>query len=852
MKTKTKRERYLHPIETTPAFSKHVYLALSFVFPFAIMGIAFALHGMYPFGNRLILRWDAVGQFYPFLSNFWHKFREGSLAPWSWTAGAGYDYVAFFAYYLASPLNLLAVLAPHAWLRETATLLLLIKIGCAGLFAGIFLRYTFRQYGPHCGMALPVFSTLYALCAYTLGYYALIFWFDSIALLPLVMLGLRALINEGKYRLYVVSLVLAILANYQIGFFICVFVAITFFGHCIIQKLNCKDFLRKLGLITAYSALAIGMTAILLIPTRSALQSTILRDYTFPSEVFLFDSFFDVLGNFIAFLPPTVMSGLPNLYSGMIAAMLAGLFVFSPKISRREKIVLTGLVAFLVISCNINVLEYVWNGFNLVYGIPSRYSFLISFLLVVMAYRAFIYTENISRQGLLAMGISAALFLLPAVFGSQGRTSIVGSAVLCSVYLLLLFFMGKCTGRIRQLMEAAFFLVIVIELSIGSWIGISTNGTTSRDEYPYNYEQIQALLSLRQPAGIDFYRTDIELAESFNGPYLYNYNGISIYSSTVNVNTAEFMHGFGLLGREKFFYYSDTTPLFNAFLSMRYVIKMGGRLKDNGICWETAGETGNAFLQENKYYLPLGFMVKKDLAGYIRQEDNPFLAQNDLFSRATGIEGSLFTVTNITETVPGRTQNMNGEGILIWSYTMPSDGLLYVYTECQEASLPGVFVNDVFLDYIYTMDDASYISTVGSFTQGDIITLAVMEGSDIFIQFGYFDLDLFERGYARLASQPLNLTKFTETRVSGHVTAIEDGLLYTSIPGDRNWSVYVNGAKSSIVLIDGVMAAVSLSKGTHEVEFRYFNKSFLVGIIISLASLAIFVVLLLADRLKRP
>jgi len=55
----------------------------------------------------------------------------------------------------------------------------------------------------------------------------------------------------------------------------------------------------------------------------------------------------------------------------------------------------------------------------------------------------------------------------------------------------------------------------------------------------------------------------------------------------------------------------------------------------------------------------------------------------------------------------------------------------------------------------------------------------------------------------------------------------------------------VDGVKSEIVLIDNAMAAVRLSEGDHTVEFRYFNKSLLAGIIVSLASLAIFAALVL-------
>ena len=847
MKKKVKLTEQLPLTGTTPVNIKP-YLALSFFLPAVIMALAFALNRVYPFGGRTILCLDLYHQYYPFLSSLWFKVRESALASWSWAAGAGHDYTVFYAYYLASPLNWLALLLPHAWLREVLTLLLLVKIGCAGLFTGIFLSKTFPLKTTQNTLVLPAFSALYALCGFTLGYHVHIMWFDSFALLPLVLLGLNALINGGKYRLYVVSLALAVLANFHIGLFICIFVAISFFAQCFVKKLSLGEFARKLGKVAAYSALALGLTAVLLIPTLYALKYTPSNDSLPPAALGFTHNFFDILGNFIAFQPPTVFYGLPNLYSGLFTLMLAGLFIFSPGVSRREKIVSFVIVLFLILSANLNVLDYVWNGFNYTNIMPSRYTFLLSFLLVVMAYRVFTSTDKISRNGLTVMGLSASLFLLSAVYGSREIIAIIGSAVLCVFYLVFLFFRGKGKVWVQRFMPAAFLLVVATELTIGAWIGVETAGPTERSEYPKHYEQIQTLLDLRRPGGVDFYRTDIDVAENYNGPSLYNYNGISFFSSTINANTLWFIYGLGLMGWDKCFSYNETTPLFNAFLNMRYLITTDGPPKYNGVYWETLDTARNVFLQENNYYLPLGFMVKEGLSGYAHQVNDPLSSQNDLFSRATGLDGSLFSVTSVTGTAPELTQDVNGKIIPFWNYTTPSDGLLFVFTRNVDEALLGVFANDFFLDYIHKRERTSYISTLGSFEEGDIVTFVIMEGRNVLIRAGLFNHDLFEQGYAQLASQPLVLTEFTNTRVKGHVTALEEGLLYTSIPHNRNWSVFVNGLKSEIVLIDSAMMAVRLTEGTHEIEFRYFNRSLMAGIIISLVSLVIFAALILLKR----
>ena len=817
-----------------------VYLALSFFIPFIIMGTVFAFRRVYPFGDRQILYLDLYVQHYPFFSNFWHKLREGSVSSWSWIAAAGHNYMPVIAYFLASPLNVFTFLLPHAWLREAMTLILLIKIGCAGLSTAMFLSYTVKK----SNLALPFFSSLYALCAYTLGYYWAIPNFDGFALLPLVAMGFLALMNEGKWRLYAASLALAVFANFYMGFFVCIFVALTFLSQCVIQKYKLREFLSKLGLTAACTALALGLAAVLFIPAFSALRSISIPGNTFPAKAFLYTSFFDILGNFIAFTPPTSLNGLPNLYCGMISIMLAGLFISSPKICLREKVVLAGTLIFLIVSCNLNVLDYIMHGFHFTRNVPSRFSFLISFMLVVIAYRAFSIEEKITGREILVMGISAAVFLLAAVFGPQRNTHIIGSTVLCLVYLSLFYCYGRIKLKIvRQIFLLIISLVIFTELFISSRLGVMAYDVTEvdvtdRDAYPPHYNDIQALLDLRQPAEKKFSRTEMIPYFTSNDPNLYNYNGISFFSSTVNVEFFRFMEeGLGLNvqpGSSSRLAYVETTPLTNAFLNIRHIISHESHL--TGLYRRPFGKAGEYIICENLRYLPLGFMVSEDLAGYTHHEGNAFVSQNELFNLATGMEGDLFTITKLTGDTPPEADADNSPVALQWDYRISSDGMLYVYCIPGRYDEVVVSVNDRFFRDIHF--PGSYIAELGNFRKDDIITFTAESSATIYA--GYLDSALFDQGYVRFASQPLVLTEFTNTKVSGHVTALDDGLLYTSIPADRNWSVYVDGVKNDIVLIDNAIAAVRLSRGAHFIEFRYFDRSLLAGIIISLVSLAVF------------
>ena len=85
--------------------------------------------------------------------------------------------------------------------------------------------------------------------------------------------------------------------------------------------------------------------------------------------------------------------------------VLIGPFLRSGRIRIREKIMAVLVLAFLMISCNCNVLNYIWHGFHFPNMLPYRFSFLFSFALLTVGYRAFLVVleEKCRVWDLLAM-----------------------------------------------------------------------------------------------------------------------------------------------------------------------------------------------------------------------------------------------------------------------------------------------------------------------------------------------------------------------------------------------------------------------------------------------------------------
>ena len=891
-------------------FSKKQLLALhilSGIIPVLVMGTMFAISRVFPFGTRQILVTDLWQQYYPFISEYWHRIREGGSLRWSWTAAGGHDYVAHIAYYMASPFNLLAALFPHAWLREMLTLFLLFKLGFAGFFMSLYMRFALKKVD----ILTPVFSTFYALCAFTMGYYWNIMWIDTIAMMPLVILGVHYIVSEGKYFLFVITLALAIIFNFYIGIFVCIFVALTFFAKSIYLKLDLITFIKRFGVIAVAAGLALGMSAFITLPTYSALQLSYRSSSNFPEFRFI-TSFVNVIGNFIPFTPATNLSGLPNLYSGLISLMLIPVFLMIGKISIKEKIAYMVLLVFLVLSVNINTLDFIWNAFTLTNMLPFRFSFVASFIVATMAYRTYVTMERVRIRDLIGMVLSAAFFITMAFLGEQenihAAMTIGFAALYLAAFITVHVIQKKYLPKIAKpkpaktneenaeenteeatleeaviepeeptvtneqitpqaypiyfillsVLKIVLFVVIMAEVSITAHNSVMAVRNTDRTSYPLQYDQIQTLLSYREPAEVDFFRTDLSRWWTTNDPSLYGYEGWSFFSSLANVHVSNFFANIGLhaWARSNSFRYAETSPLTNAFINMRYMISRDGHpAADNGIFWDTVGTYGNAHISRNNRALPLGFMTRPELQNFVGQEHNPFYSQNELFRLSTGLDGDLFTLIDVVHV--GHTNYfVSRYGLGEYRFTLnegyTSGSFRYNFLLEEDALLYGFIRMPAVYDWRVTVDRQTqhtvelrrpYIFFAGEFEAGVQVSFEANSETEtgrgqLFA--ATLNRELFEQGMSILGSQVLELTHFSDTRVEGVITVAEPGLLYTSIPHSNNWRAFVNGQRQEIICIGNAMAAVMLDTGTHEISFRFHNRALNFGLALAFISAIIF------------
>ena len=876
------------------------FLALAFAIPCVGMLFVMLISQYEPFGKYSMLYSDMYHQYYPFFVEFRNAIRSGDGLLYTWSVGMGMDYLGLIAYYLASPLNLLSVLVPEGWLLEFFSLLVPIKLGFAGLFFAIFLKKLFGKDD----LSISIFGGFYGLCAWALGFQWNIMWLDTFALLPLVALGTVYLLRDKKFILYTLTLFLSIYANYYIGLFTCIFVFLLFFVYQICRWGGWKKCFLDLCRIALFSALAIGMTAILELPALAALQTTQSSVNKFPTGfrlniadsntiLGLFDAMRQVAGNMGGSIKPNFKEGLPNVYCGIISVFLMFLYLMAKDIKLRDKVCAVCLLLFFNVSFIIRQLDYIWHGFHFTNMIPYRFSFLYSFVVLYMAYRAWLMRRKFSVKQLIGSAVLAAAVLAC----SEELTSTVPLEVgslemdiplyfLYNLIFLVLYLLAMLVGnmedpipedaterqiararadRSRQRSRSRALVLIVMGVELIADLvcfGLYFTGT-SVSNYPKGTEYTASVIRyMKEREDELFYRAETTHSQTLNDGALNNYNGVSAFTSSANVKTTLFMQtlGYGAKNTYNRYLFEESSPVANLFLGLKYMIDRDGKDKTSTFFTE-ANHFGDTTLLENQAYLPLGFLAETELAELeFDASGNAFVFQNELFTAATGMESEVW------HRIPGENLSLSTSGVTIiesngngycqygdtldnsnvtYTYIADRDGFLCIHLDLPKRNDFYVSVNGVEL-YKETISLPQMLA-VDDVKTGDVIDIRIVcdagENSSMTVSAAILNHDRFWQGYDILNASTLKLTEFESTYVEGTIDCDRDGLLYTSIPQNGNWSVTVDGKETEIKLVGDCMVAVELPQGQHTVAFTYHNAAFSLGWKVSLICAAAFLAL---------
>ncbi len=881
--------------------SKHLIWA--FLLPFGIMLSIYAALGTYPFGESSVLVLDLNGQyvyFFEALRDF--VWGEGSLF-YSFSRAMGGEFLGMYAYYLASPLSYIVALFPKHMMLEALYLILILKCGLSGL---TFCHYINKNRITENKAAQVMFSCMYALSAYGVVMQHNTMWFDCVILLPLVALGIEQLIKERKYKMFTVSLAVCILSNFYIGYMVCIFTFVYFFFYYFsrskreINPLGEKaHFIRSISRVGIFSAIAVAISACILLPALYSLtfgKNTFSDPNYFPSQKFDFLDLVSMLypGSYDTVRP----EGLPLIYCGLPAIIFLPLFFISKHFKTREKIASGIFALFFVLSFNLSTVDMFWHGMQKPNWLNYRYSFMLCFFILVLGCKVFDKIKEINYKTVLGICAAAAGILI--ILQKLEYDNVPDFAcVWLSIAFLAIYSVGisltiKSRFKITSTMILCVF--VCLELFVAGLLNLVALDDdvviSSYTSYHNFIDGIQPIIDEVKESDDSFYRMEKNAHRKVNDPMALGIRGFSNSTSTLNSDTIDFLNKMGLASKSHWTKYLGATPVFDSLFGVKYLIAEDDDKSVSPLYKTYLVDSENSYIAyENPYALPIAYAVNDDIKDLLISDPNediedekdkvklpddyeemntPFERMNAMVTAMLGSEEKIELFKPIrdysTNTTNAKEAFASGHKKYSASNSDLPCSVTFTVEAPEAAEVYCYFPSDYTREVKLTLNGVSYgtyygnetyrVLGLGTYDANEAFTLNMtLTKSDLYIlyksdYFFYLDTAVFEEVMPRLAQCGYEISSFTEDSFDGTITVTEEmNTVFTTIPYDKGWQVYIDGEKVETYEVLGALIAFDVDEaGSHSLKMVYRSDSMVYGAIISAVGLALLLIIIIFEK----
>ena len=852
----------------TEALKENYCYYVSFLIVLFLMLATCISQGITPFGNNSLTLVDSIHQYLPFLAELREKLlHEGSLF-YTWNIAMGSNFMSLSAYYLNSPFNYLLLLFSEENLVIGINFILIIKI----CFSAATMSYYLSKKGGETKKDPYIIgiAVAYALSNYVIGYNWNLMWTDCLMIFPLIMLGFERLMKDNDPKLYTLSLFYCLYCNYYIGFMICIFMVFWFFVY---SHPGVKAFFKDGIRFAIYSALGGGLAMFSLVPAYLGIMSTASADMKLPLWKW-YGSIFQILKQQLFLTEPITnqtFDGGANLYCGMFAVFALFLYLFRLYKKPFERIKKVLLLIFLIMSCNNELLNYIWHGFHNQYGIPNRFTFLFIFVLLDIAFDVLRDMKDTKPFQVIFAGIYAVVYVIlcKVQLGNGLNTNLIVYSVALIVIYSVWCFLRAGNHIKKQIFSYVFTFGCCVELVVNATFGLLENGHAVLDGKFDTTEEIAAaydvVMEMAEEENAGFYRVELMDSTVLDEVTWHHLPSVGTFCSTVLGDMVTTMGRLGFYTGANEFLYMGSTPFTNSIFNVRYIL---GREGDyNNFDFDYVTTVDGIAIYENPYPLAIGFCVNEELIEWDRDGWRYENAQEKLAESMVGINGFFNSIMpelivssddgNVSATGTQITFEPSEGGSASYFASFYASASGDYYLNCRGSSITKIrfYVDSEELTYDRYQ---SQIFHLGELEAGQYVTVefyykSVNAGNtySATLSTSLFEQSVYENVYSALDDNMLDVEEYDDGYILGTVEMPENKVLFTSVPYDEGWTVKVDGEKVQYDKACGSFIAVRMEPGIHTVEMIYVPRGLYIGIAISVFSCAIFMLLLMYNKNKK-
>ncbi|MDD4406574.1 MAG: YfhO family protein [Bacilli bacterium] len=836
----------------------NLIILLTIITGLVIISLIYYLQEVAPFGSNSLLQIDFFHQYAPMLGEYYDRVKNGLNLVYSFNSGLGLPFFRNFLNYLSSPFNLIILLFDRSNLIMSFSIIIGLKAVVASTTMVYFLskKFAFKN------LTMISLAILYGFSAYFTAYYWNIMWLDGMVFLPLITLGIENIINKNKFLLYILSLALMIISNYFIAYMICIFSVLYFITYLIIktEKYEIKNILKKCLSFGIASILSAGLTAILILPLFLGINSISATSDSWPTSQYYAFTFWEFLANHFSGVGSTVLasgvSNAANISTGILSIALLFLFIINPKIKLKIKVSYLFLLLILVLSFFLAPLDFIWHGFHVPNDLPYRYSFIYSFILIIISayslyYLKYIKVKFASIVYLLLMTSISLLYFLK--YENINNSMILLNFLLITLYYILYILYKKYPKTVNKI-PYLMILLIILECSIC----INNNWENKQviNNFYKEYDTFKdALEFVEKDKDNPIYRIEQSSLLTLNDPSWYGYYGQKIFSSMAYKDVAILQNNLGMPGNKiNSYYYKQNTPIYDLMFNIKYFIGNTQDINRYNLFYNKNGH----LIFKNNFDTNIMYAVNNNIHKWEFYKNNPFYIQNDFIEKTTGIDNVLEKLNFINKEL------IYDENNKVYKYTFnnPKENM-YFYIDDH---IDFIIVNDNLYYHNEKFSYAEKIKGINLFefinlnenyiisTRSDNQTYSIYVGynnytHDDFYAY-YINNNKFKLATSILNNQGFKIDNFKEKEISGHITLKSKKVLYTSIPFDKGWKVYANSELIDTFKINNSLLGFELKEGKYNIVLKFIPYGMKTGGIISITSFIVIIAIAIKKNKK--
>lgn len=880
----------------------YIYILSAFV-PMLIMGVVWYAMGIFPFGDKNLMAIDFGQQYIDFYSFLRNTVRTGDFTSffYSFSKSIGGPMVGNWGFYLMSPFNLIYVVLPLDEFNWAITFTIWLRYGAMGI---TFAMLLVKRYQALLNKKwwVPIFAAMYALCGMNVAYQMNPIFYDALIMLPLVMIGVETVLDGGRPFKYMIVLALTLLFHFYMGYMIALFVVLYSFFYMARRYTRHKgigtalaSYIMPIVRLALYSALGAALSLWILLPifmnlleSKGAYSSSMTWSWTFQIDPLHIMSKF-MLG---AFDNEGWSSGpnLPNVYIAGVGLMSFFMFFVAKKVTKSEKVMAIVMLLIFFISIAHEFTNKIWHMGQSPAGFFYRFSWIISFFMVLLAFRAF--QEQLKPRKI-------ALFLVPILIGGVGYYNFTQNfsflnpwQIVASVALWCIIWWSFELLNYK-LIHVVLVIITIAELGANAFISQSRMNYYNANTFKDAQNSVMREIDQVRASQDEFYRINKTFSRSRNDPFMYQYTGVTHFSSNMEKSTLDLFSHLGDSGSNAATYLGNATPLTDAIFGVKYLIDRNnytaedqqkhpdyywfGRESnrtDLNLYYNKVSESDRYTIYENQYALPVGFGINQATADLIFEKNQPGQTQNRILQAMTGNQDlNLFNtyafekieLENFHEDNPGSNEqrytrtDTTKQGTIRLKFTPKTADTYYASATLALKRMKGkldIKLNGDWYPYNHSFDELQ-LWNLATNSQDKEVVLEISTSSENAVDLSNFYLirsstkEMIPIIESR-QKQGFNVSEWGNNVMKGTINITDDSsYMLTSIPYNEGWRVEVDGKQVQPRNVWESLMAIPITAGQHTINMTYYPPGFFIGVAGSAIAILLWCMLWAMDRRRQ-